>query len=189
MTQACPCEAFDRDCQGFVVPSMENRCYCGHEYEDHLDDGLSRCVERVAEPDVESTSAALARVERERQQALEDLATSEHAQHHIERERDDLSAELGRITAALDAFIADNQELSGRLSDAVDRSLAAKAELASAQQELDALRTVRDRVLADMAEQNAIILSQLCLRCGIELDAQLAAENTNPGTTPQGETS
>lgn len=105
------------------------------------------------------------------------------------RDAESTSAALARVEAELKASVTQLMKAWGARDEWELKHNLVRAELASAQQELDALRTVRDRVLADMAEQNAIILSQLCLRCGIELDAQLAAENTNPGTTPQGETS
>jgi uncharacterized protein (DUF3084 family) len=75
----------------------------------------------------ESTSAALARVERERDEARFDLA---------------------RAVA--------NRRLAVEHRNTADReSYLARAELASAQQELDALRTARDQLVRDLAQARA----------------------------------
>jgi hypothetical protein len=35
----CDCRVYDRDI------STHSRCYCGHDYDSHLDDGLGPCFE------------------------------------------------------------------------------------------------------------------------------------------------
>jgi hypothetical protein len=41
--ERCACREFDRD-----ISTDDDRCYCGHVYDDHLDDGLGPCTEAAA---------------------------------------------------------------------------------------------------------------------------------------------
>lgn len=97
------------------------------------------------------------------------------------------SAALRRVEAELAAVLSANAFLEGGLNTALDQRDLARAELASAQTELEAVRTVRDSLDRQRAEAIAALASELiagtrggmwvvardggrdCLRCGQEI--------------------
>lgn len=102
-----------------------------------LRDGTWRCDPcREADRDTESTSAALRRAEQERDEANELC--------------DKVAAELRLVTRERDS-------LARRCALRFEERDLARAELVSAQQELDAVRTARDNLGRELAEARASI--------------------------------
>lgn len=92
----------------------------------------------------ESTSAALRRVEQERDEALTRASDLEQAR-----------VELAEAKRTLDLFLEDNQDLRSARDGYFDRATKAEAELASARTELEQLRGAeneRDAMAVDYAQ-------------------------------------
>jgi hypothetical protein len=159
-------------------------CECGHMPGAHHGSTYAcrtagcRCVR--FKPDIRRAAA-------EREDTLSTsarLALTEQRLAETERERDEavgrcadleqVREELAEARKLLDIFEADNQKLEGENAELVDKSLALKAELVSARQEIEQLRAARQWIVARDG-------GRYCERCEHEIRRGEAYE-LEPGT-------